>query len=316
MPLLPRTATIVNWHYGVEASYRPYIDRVASGGFEQMVAPGSSNWNQLYPAIGTAIANERRFIADGRDARVLGTFQTVWHDDGETLYEATWYPVLYAAAASWQHDDVDPRSFRRDFPAAFFGIDDPAYGDDVDTLGSLYDALKTPSNDNTDALFWAWPFTNTATSGVDLAALRLRAEAVETHLIDAHPPLHSNAAFVMFLAARRYDTLARGFQIAAEVRSMYADAVAHQADTSGPSLRDLYWCRYWMWELRDAYEDIEPLYARAWRYESREGHLASNLERYRIAAARAIRAADAIYRVTYDDFEARKPLPSLDSVLP
>ena len=92
----------------------------------------------------------------------------------------------------------------------------------------------------------------------------------------------------MFLAARRYDALARKFQIAGEVRAMYADAVAHEAsDRNGP-LRDLYWCRYWMWELRDAYEDLAPLYERAWRYESRDGHLASNLERYHLAAQDAI----------------------------
>ncbi len=62
--------------------------------------------------------------------------------------------------------------------------------------------------------------------------------------------------------------------------------------------RDLMWCKYWMWELRDAYEDLAPLYAQAWRYESRDGHLASNLERYHLAAQRAIERADAIYRVT------------------
>ena len=51
-----------------------------------------------------------------------------------------------------------------------------------------------------------------------------------------------------------------------------------------------------MWELRDAYEDLAPLYARAWRYESRDGHLASNLERYHLAAQQAIECADAFYR--------------------
>ncbi len=53
-----------------------------------------------------------------------------------------------------------------------------------------------------------------------------------------------------------------------------------------------------MWELRDAYEELAPLYERAWRYESRDGHLACNLERYHLAAQQAIRYADAFYRVT------------------
>jgi hypothetical protein len=69
-----------------------------------------------------------------------------------------------------------------------------------------------------------------------------------------------------------------------------------------------------MWELRDAYEELEPLYARAWRYESREGHLASNLERYHLAAQKAIDRADAFYRVT-QHYVSDKTLPPLESVL-
>ncbi len=101
-----------------------------------------------------------------------------------------------------------------------------------------------------------------------------------------------------FLAARRYDALARKFQIGSEVRAMYADALAHAGTDRDRTLRDLFWCRYWMWELRDAFEDLAPLYERAWRYESRDGHLASNLERYHLAAAQAIKYADAFYGVT------------------
>jgi hypothetical protein len=119
----------------------------------------------------------------------------------------------------------------------------------------------------------------------------------------------------MFLAARRYDALARKFQIAGEVRDLYADAVAHASDSSGPALRDLLWCKYWMWELRDSYEELAPLYARAWRYESRDGHLASNLERYHLAAQRAISLADAFYRATYDEYVAKKTLPPFSQVI-
>ena len=128
------------------------------------------------------------------------------------------------------------------------------------------------------------------------------------------PPLHANAAFVMFLAARRYDALGRKFQIGSEVRAMYADAVAHAASDRDRTLRDLFWCRYWMWELRDAYTDLAPLYARAWRYESRDGHLASNLERYHLAAQRAIDYADAFYRVTRKYLQTNA-LPPFSQVL-
>jgi hypothetical protein len=70
-----------------------------------------------------------------------------------------------------------------------------------------------------------------------------------------------------------------------------------------------------MWELRDSYEDLAPLYERAWKYESRTGHLASNLERYHLAAQHAITDADAIYRATYDGYVRNKTLPPFDTVI-
>ena len=69
-----------------------------------------------------------------------------------------------------------------------------------------------------------------------------------------------------------------------------------------------------MWELRDAYEDLAPLYARAWLYESRDGHLPSNLERYHLAAQTAIERADAFYRVT-QEYTHTNSLPPFDEVV-
>jgi hexosaminidase len=319
MKLIPRNVVVVNWHYGAEPSFERYIQTIASGGLQQMVAPGASNWNEIFPDIDTALANEERFILAGKASHVLGLFQTVWHDDGETLYEATWYPVIYAAAAAWQDGDLLPERFLADYPSAFFGVDDQRYGTNIYQLATVLHLLE-PQNysfGQTDALFWADPFDSAAAaqaSKANLQQVRLSAEDVEANRYFERPPLHANAAFVMFLSARRYDVLGRKFQIAAEVRTMYADALAHAKTDPETTLRDLYWCRYWMWELRDAYEELAPLYAQAWRYESREGHLASNLERYHLAAQQAIDRADAFYRVTRE-YLTSKSLPSLESLL-
>jgi hexosaminidase len=319
MKLIPSNAVVVNWHYGAEPSYERYIQTIARGGLQQMVAPGASNWNEIFPDIDTALANERTFILEGKESHVLGLFQTVWHDDGETLYEATWYPVIYAAAAAWEEGDLPLERFGRDYPSTFFGADDGVYSAGVASLGQTLRLLEPPNSTygQTDALFWADPFDPAAAgqaTKVDLQQVRLSAEAVEADRYFDRPALHANAAFVMFLAARRYDVLARKFQIAAEVRAMYADALVHAKTDPETTLRDLYWCRYWMWELRDAYEELAPLYAQAWRYESREGHLASNLERYHLAAQKAIERADALYRVTRE-YLISKSLPSLESIL-
>ncbi|HEX8806769.1 MAG TPA: glycoside hydrolase family 20 zincin-like fold domain-containing protein [Candidatus Aquilonibacter sp.] len=305
MKSLPHNAVIVNWHYDPLKTFMPFIRTIAGGGFEQMVAPGANNWSRIFPNFDNALPNAQQFIDDGKSAHVLGLFDTVWHDDGETLFEATWYPVLYAAADAWSTTD----GFKDDFPSAFFGVDDPRYADDEVDLGSL--AARLP--EFSDMLAWADPFGPSAATmaSVDLRQFRLDAERAATHLLGAPPPLHRNAAAVMLLAAQRYDALGRRYQIAKEVRDYYADAATNPKD----GLRDLFWCRYWFWEQRDTDERLAILYANAWRYENREDHLASNLERYHLDAQKAIERADAIERVVYDDYVVKKPLPPLDTVL-
>ncbi|HEV2261582.1 MAG TPA: family 20 glycosylhydrolase [Candidatus Rubrimentiphilum sp.] len=317
MKLIPKNAVIVNWHYGAEQSFMKYINLLASGGFSQMVAPGANNWNQIYPDIHAALTNEQRFIDEGKSAHVFGLFQTVWHDDGESLFEATWYPVLYSAAAAWERRSVSPSRFQSDFPAAFFGVDDSRYGRDIadlaDVQAAIADSYTYPSN----YLFWVDPFDPHAAAHMqklDLRRIRLQAEEAEQHLLQNVPPLHANAARVMFLAARKYDDIGRKFQAAQEIRDYYAEAINRNGQPQSPTGRDLAWVKYWFWELRDRFEEIDPLYASAWRYENRESHLASNLERYRIAAQRNIDRADRTYAATLAR-GAGKPLPPLDAIL-
>jgi hypothetical protein len=304
MKLIPKNAVIVNWHYGTEKTFMPYINLLARGGFDQMVAPGDSNWNQIYPDINAAIRNERTFIDEGKQARVFGLFQTVWHDDGESLFEATWYPVLYAASDAWERSSVDPARYNADFPYAFFGSSDARYASDLTNLADVQSRMAASYSYTSNYLMWADPFDALAAThmqSVDLRALRLEAEQVERHLLQHAPPLHANAARVMFLAARKYDFIGRKFQAADEIRTYYGE-------------KRLLWTKYWFWELRDGYEELAPLYAQAWRYENRESHLASTLERYHLNAQRNIVRADRVYDATLEYGET-KTLPPLESLL-
>ena len=317
MKLIPRDAVIVNWHYGAEKTFMPYISLLAKGGFDQMVSPGDSNWNQIFPDVNTALHNERTFIDEGKSAHVFGLFQTVWNDDGESLFEATWYPVLYAGVNAWEKRSVDPARYQSDFPFAFFGSTDSRYGEDVAKLAAVQSSMADAYDFTSNYLMWADPFDSRAAGHmdkVDVHQVRLDAEAVEAHLLQNAPPLHKNAARVMFLAARKYDFIGRKFQAAKEIATMYADANANPHQKGSPSVRDLYWTKYWFWELRDGYEELAPLYAAAWRYEDRESHLASNLERYHLNAQRNIGRADAVYAATLD-YTANKPLPPLSALI-
>jgi hexosaminidase len=323
LALLPRSTVIVTFHYGAEPSFAGYIGTVDRAGFDQLVSPGAANWNEIFPDLDTAYANEDRFLRDAKAARsphVLGMFATVWHDDGESLYEATWAPLAFAAANAWQTEPVDRARWHAEFARAFFGSDDPAFGSDLDALAAIRVALRTPTeSDPSHYLFWADPFDariGPRLQALDLAGVRRRAETVYAHLAGAPPPLHRNAAEVMALGALRYDALARRGQIGREARAYYEDARAHAGtNQDGIVYRGLNIAKYLCWEMRDALAAIKPRYERAWNYESRPAGRERVLVRYALAEQQALRYAMRLDVAQREDYLRSGTLPPFDDVI-
>jgi len=320
LTLIPKNVVIATFHYGAEKSFAKYIATVKNAGFDQFVSPGANNWNEIFPDLDVAYANEAQFVADGKAANVLGMFETVWHDDGETLYNATWAPVAFAAATAWQAGPVDRSTWHRDFARAFFGTDDPGFARDLDSLAAIRTLLHTkPSGDPSDYLFWADPFDAAIvarTPAPVLTSIRTSAEAVMTHLSTVVPPMHAEAARVMLLAARRYDDLGRRFQIGSEVRALYADAQTHAATHEDMIVyRDLNMAKYFCWELRDELTALEPDYVAAWTAESTRPGLDRILVRYHRGEARAQAIADRLDAVEREDYLRGHALPAFDEVL-
>jgi hexosaminidase len=318
--LLPKDIVVVTFHYGVEKTYKPYIDTVANAGFDQMFSPSAANFNEIYPDLATSYANVARFASEAKDARrMLGMFMTVWHDDGETLYEATWPALAYAAASAWQREPVDDATWHATFARAFFGSDDPAYASDLDALEAIRPLLRTTPSDPPDYLFWRDPFDpalQARAKTMDLGGIRDRAETALRHLMQARPPLHASAAAAMELGALRYDQLARRLQIGKEARDSYDDARAHATAPGVTQVyRSLNVAKYLCWELRNGLADIEPVYAAAWRAESTEPGLARMLAHYRIGEDDAQRCADRIDRVTREDYLRNGTVPPWDEVM-
>jgi hexosaminidase len=320
LPLLPKDLVIVSFHYGVEKTYKPYIDTVANAGFQQMVSPSAANFNELYPDLATSYANVARFVGEAKGAHgMLGMFMTVWHDDGETLFEATWPAVAYAAATAWQRAPVDDATWHRTFAHAFFGTDDARYASDLDALEAMRGLIRTTPSDPPDYLFWHDPFDpalQARARTMDLTGLRTRAESALQHLWNARPPLHAEAVAAMKLGALRYDTLGRRLQIGKEARDYYDDARAHAtAPGVAQVYRSLNVAKYLCWELRNELADIEPLYAAAWRNESTEPGLERMRAHYRAGGDDAQRCADRIDRATREDYLRKGTLPPWDEVM-
>jgi hexosaminidase len=321
--LISKRTVIVTFHYGAEPSFAKYIATIDRAGFDQLVSPGANNWNEIYADLNTAYANEAQFLADAKAAHsphVLGMFETVWHDDGESLYEATWAPLAFAAASAWQVAPVDRASWHRTFAQMFFGGDAAGFAADLDNLAAIRAAfVMKPETDPPDYLFWSDPFDpriQARMQTLDLAGMRLRAERILAHLARAHPRLNAPAAAVMRLAALRYDTLARRYQIGKEARDYYDDARAHAAThDDGIVYRSLNVAKYLCWELRDEMTALGPLYAAAWNYESRPSGLARVMVRYQAAAERATAQADALYAAAREDYLRGGTLPSFDDAL-
>jgi hypothetical protein len=319
--LIPNDTVVVTFHYGVEKTYKPYIDTISNAGFDQMISPGAANWNEIYPDLETAYANVGRFAAEAKGARgMLGMFMTVWHDDGETLFEATWPSVAYAAASAWQRKPVGLEGWHRTFARAFFGTDDAGYAAGLDVLKAVRPLLRTTPSDPPDYLFWRDPFDprlQARARSMDLVGIRSGAETALTHLWAARPPLHAPAAGAMRLALLRYDQLARRLQIGKEARDYYDDARAHATKPEVSQVyRSLNVAKYLCWEMRDALAGIEPLYEAAWRNESTEPGLARMRARYRIAEDDAQRCADRIDGVARESYLRNGTVPPWDEVMP
>jgi hypothetical protein len=320
---IPKQTVVVTFHYGAEPSFAPYIATIDRAGFDQLVSPGANNWNDIYPDLATAYANIAQFLADAKAAQrahVLGMFMTVWHDDGESLYEATWSPLAFAAASAWQHGPVDRTTWHATFARAFFGSDDPQFGADLDALERIRTLMRLPpESDPSHYLFWADPFDAriaARTAAFDLPTLRNLSERVLAHTLTQAPPLHANAARVLVLAALRYDDLARREQIGREARADYDEARAHAATHDDAVVyRELNIAKYLCWELRDELTALEPLYTRAWNYESRPAGLDRVLVRYASAESAALHVADLLNAAQREDYLRSGTLPTFDTLL-
>ena len=82
---------------------------------------------------------------------------TTWDDDGESLFEMTWYGIVLGAAASWQHKAVDQRQFDADFDWAFFRNEGDEFVGVIHALGSVNSVLGPGTSDDA---FWREPFTS------------------------------------------------------------------------------------------------------------------------------------------------------------
>ena len=283
---IPKDMIVMNWQYGARDDYWSFIKPFKQAGLEQFVCPGAHNWNQIFPDLAGATKNIVNFVRDGQKANALGMMNTTWDDDGESLFEATWYAIVLGAAASWQEGEVNLQIFDGDFDWAFFRNDGEQFVKATRALGSIDNMLGAGT---TDELFWRDPFTTQFQNQARNLSERTRTmrltveEAAESLSRNGNRARRNRSAIaVMLLAAQRFDHLGRRMEVTQKFSDEYWNAYLNLGDRT--KVRKL---RYYSGaiynNLREMAEELSILkanYREQWLAENRPYWLDSVLTRY------------------------------------
>jgi hexosaminidase len=283
---IPKDMIAMNWQYSARDDFWSSIKPFQDAGLQQFVCPGAQNWNQIFPNTEAATKNIINFVRDGQKAGAIGMMNTTWDDDGEALFDMTWYPIVLGAAASWQEGAVDSQQFDRDFDWAFFRNDGDQFVKAERALGSVNSLLTAGTSDD---LFWRDPFTTQFQNQARNLAERVRkmrlmveetAESMQRN--EGRARRNTQAIGPMKFAARRFDHLGRRYQVMQRFSEQYWDAYLNLGDRAkARKLRYYHGAIYN--NLREMAEELAILkedYGRLWLAENRPYWLSSVLARY------------------------------------
>ena len=288
---LPKDLIAVAWSYERAAGFERFLKPYTEAGMETWVAPGVNNWNRVWPNYAMTLPNIQGFAREGQAAGSTGLLNTSWDDNGDALFEQTWYGILFGAAAAWQLGESSIPAFQRTFGALFHG----------DTTG-LIDAAhrhlteaqrllqSTRAGDASSYLFFVDPFS--AEGVVDLqrlrpqlTAVRVQAESALVKILQARQQQRHlrelTALDAMELGARRIDWIGAKFQTADEIVTAYAKATEPgRTNVSWVDLAELSGINGRLQDMRDGFVLTRELFERSWRAENRPYWLQNNLARY------------------------------------
>jgi len=284
---IPKDMIVMNWQYGARDEFGTSIQPFKDAGLEQFVCPGAQNWNQVFPNLEAARKNIVNFARDGQKAGAIGLMNTTWDDDGESLFETTWYSIVLGAAASWQEGTVDVERFDRDFDWAFFRNDGDQFVKAERSLGKA--GTQIGAGGTTDELFWRDPFTtqfqNSARNSADrIRQMRLSVEDVAESLIRNEGRARRNATAIpaMKFAAQRFDHLGRRMEVMQRFSEQYWDAYLNLGDRAKTRKLRYYGGAIYN-NLREMAEELSILkegYRAQWLMENRPYWLDSVSARY------------------------------------
>jgi hexosaminidase len=318
---IPKDLIAVPWTYGADTSYVRFIAPFRNAGMETWVAPGVSSWNRVYPNNANALVNIQGFVRDGQRLGATGMINTSWDDDGESLFNQTWYGDLFGAAAAWQAGESSIDAFASSYGRVFHG-DLSGKIDEAQRRLSAAQALLSNAKvgDASNYLFWLDPWTDEGRSMAQRIRpythdLRILAESTLVLIAQAEPKItrERDAIEAMKLGARKMDFIGMKFQFADEVVAMYDRAADTTSKSPGRDLADITGVNGRLQDLRDGYSLIRDEYEKAWLRENRPYWLHNVLARYDLTTQLWIERADRINLARQEWYRTRK-LPAAESL--
>ena len=198
---LPKDIIMVPWDYAPAASYLPEINPIKEAGFPFFVAPGISNWNRIWPNMSAAFANIQQFVWDGKEAGAEGVILTTWDDDGLSLFENNWMPLIWGAARCWRPLPADQADAQADFIGLFdkyfYQLPEKSLGQlyfDISALGS-YPVIQGLANQLTweDLIQPELPWTSAQIQEATLRTNELQTQLADLKVIN-HNQINSTVA--------------------------------------------------------------------------------------------------------------------------
>jgi hexosaminidase len=321
---LPKDLIAVGWHYSPDTSFTRFIAPFRDAGIETWVSPGVNNWNRVYPDNAMALPNIQGFVRDGQRLGSTGVLNTSWDDDGEALFNQTWYGDLFGAAAGWQLGQSSIDAFTSSYGRVFHG-DLTGKIDEAQRKITAAHALLIAGQlgDASDYLFWLDPWSD---EGRNMAQrirpythdLRILAESALVLIAQAEPRItrERDALDALSLGARKIDFIGMKFQFADDVVAMYDRAADTTGKTPGRDLADITGANGRLQDLRDGYSLIRDLYEKAWLKENRPYWLHNVLARYDLATQMWIDRAERINLARQQWYRTRTLPPAASIGIP
>ncbi len=290
LKILPKDAIAVAWDYNPSATFDNKLKSFADAGLSLVVSPGVNDWNRQVPYYTAAYTNIRNFTRDGQKYHAIGQLNTTWDDDGESLFEMNWPPLVFGAAAAWQQGESSIEDFEQAYDWAFYrNADGHPFNDAVLNLSKTHDLLRSVGINAgaNDEAFWMDPFTETGTRYTTRAMpvvrdMRLAAEsAIETiYKNRSKARIHADTLEALIFAGQRVDFFGLKLQFAQDLSGMYWTAYEN-SKSSDPAvarrvnLGGMTSINAPLEDLRDGTMRLRALYKDRWLAEAKPYWLGS-----------------------------------------